>query len=534
MRRFGGIKDNEMKRTFISVFFIGMFCFSSRADVLAQEAKNISRSYRILSVYYAVPDNEKKYFDTINFRYGWADQAPYSIAIQFFNPGYNDRKLKFAIKDVTSGQMIMLDQVHNSNFGTENLKANSDGEIWAGQINSLKDTFSLRVWNADGDELEQAPISILNAWMPKTSRAVKKNQMTPTRTYTSTPTWTAVVPVETHAVLTETMTVTPVPSLTSTIAPPSSVMGGMAMDGLRINSSAQVLTLTVTGTQPLSSTPTRTLTFTRTPTFTKTPHFTHTSTPTITPTATYTPTKSQTALPEYKCLFIAIGDSYTEGMGASSQEKGFAYLSYQQMKNWYPGMTFINDGCSGSTPGAWKTVIPDQMDKFLKKQGVPLGYVMFQTGPLSFFMVHREDCLSCCKGASISEGVSFSYAYQKQMDDDISAIYAVNPNVKLVLLGIPDTSGGTGTYAPVGIYEAYRERLFELKSKYPKMRIVDLYTILKGRTDCYVHNTDHKDHPNDFGQVLIEKGILEQFRYWPGLPIPPLASPTPLISSVPK
>jgi hypothetical protein len=122
--------------------------------------KDLSKNYGIVSVPYSVPDNDKLHFQNVDFRFGWNNKEPYKIAIQFVNHGYSTRKLKFAIKDVTSKKMIILDPIHNSRFGTETLKANSVGIVWAGPIDNNQDSFSLRVWDSDGEEFDKVAISI--------------------------------------------------------------------------------------------------------------------------------------------------------------------------------------------------------------------------------------------------------------------------------------------------------------------------------------------------------------------------------------
>ncbi len=124
------------------------------------EAKDLSDRYPIVSVYYSVPDNDQGNFADVVFRFGWSKKPSPQIAIQFVNRGYSDRKLKFAIKDATSKKMVLLDKAHNSRFGTETLKANSTGAVWAGPVDGINDQFTLRVWDSAGDEFEKAPLSI--------------------------------------------------------------------------------------------------------------------------------------------------------------------------------------------------------------------------------------------------------------------------------------------------------------------------------------------------------------------------------------
>ena len=131
-------------------------------DLCAQEEKDLSKYYGVVSKYYPVLDNKDKtdMNNLIYYRFGWNRKAPYTIAIQFANLGYGDRKLKFAVKDVTSKKMIVLDAVHQSRFGVELLKADSTGMIWSGPVANINDGFSLHVWEDGGEEMDKEPVSI--------------------------------------------------------------------------------------------------------------------------------------------------------------------------------------------------------------------------------------------------------------------------------------------------------------------------------------------------------------------------------------
>jgi hypothetical protein len=168
-----------MKKRYPYILLSVLFFCAKLLD--AQEIQYLSKDYPILSVFYNVPDDDRNSFAHLNFRYGWTSQAPYTIAIQFSNAGYDDKILKFAIKDVTLNKMVILGKVHKSTAGFETLKANSDGVIWSGLIANLNDSFALRVWNSDGKSLEQAPISILSTWIPSFL-------ITPTNATATTPT----------------------------------------------------------------------------------------------------------------------------------------------------------------------------------------------------------------------------------------------------------------------------------------------------------------------------------------------------------
>jgi hypothetical protein len=139
------------------MFLTVIFCSK---EVYAQPVKDIAKKYPIISVPYTLPDNDQQNFAEVYFRFGWASKEPYTIAIQFANHAYQSHQFKFAIKDVTTNKMVLLDTAHNSRFGSENLKANSTGTIWSGTVDNINDSFSLHVWDSDGDEFDKVPISI--------------------------------------------------------------------------------------------------------------------------------------------------------------------------------------------------------------------------------------------------------------------------------------------------------------------------------------------------------------------------------------
>lgn len=147
-----------MKKTY---FFVLCSVLILGANGLGAENKDkLSAFCNTVSVYYSVPDNDQLNFSDVVFRFGWNNKPPDTIAIQFVNRSYSERKIKFAIKDVTTKKMVVLDAAHNSRFGTERLKANSIGAIWSGPVDNINDSFSLHVWNNDGDEFDKVPISV--------------------------------------------------------------------------------------------------------------------------------------------------------------------------------------------------------------------------------------------------------------------------------------------------------------------------------------------------------------------------------------
>jgi hypothetical protein len=147
------------KPSFFILFFAVAFCVNG-VYAQAQQADDLAKSYGVVSVPYSVPDNEQQNFADVYFRFGWSSQAPAKIAIEFTNHAYAGRKFKFAIKDVTSKKMVVLDPVHKTRFGMVTLNPNSVSAIWSGPVDSTKDSFSLRIWNSDGDEFDKVPISI--------------------------------------------------------------------------------------------------------------------------------------------------------------------------------------------------------------------------------------------------------------------------------------------------------------------------------------------------------------------------------------
>ena len=143
-----------------NILFSILILFFSVNYLSAQQVKDLSKFFTIVSVPYTLPDNDQQNFADVYFRFGWSSKIPCSIAIQFANHAYKTIKFKFAIKDVTANKIVLLDTVHNSRFGIENLKANCTSVIWSGLVDNVNDSFSLRVWNSDGDELDKDPISI--------------------------------------------------------------------------------------------------------------------------------------------------------------------------------------------------------------------------------------------------------------------------------------------------------------------------------------------------------------------------------------
>lgn len=147
-----------MKKPFFAVFLL--IAFLGLGPLGAEPQDELAQKYDVVSVTYSVPDNDQKHFTDVAFRFAWKNKKPYQIAVQFTNHGYADRKIKFAIKDVTKKKMILLDKEHNSRFGTEMLKAGSVSAVWSGPVDNINDDFSLHVWDSDGDEFDKVAVSI--------------------------------------------------------------------------------------------------------------------------------------------------------------------------------------------------------------------------------------------------------------------------------------------------------------------------------------------------------------------------------------
>ncbi len=117
-----------------------------------RQVNELEKNYPVLSAFYPVPDNEKKQFKDVYFRLGWKARKPYRIAVQFTNQSYKTVPLKFALKDVTTQKMVILDKGKNTAVGAETLGSISEGALWSALIQDKKDHFILRVWDKDGSE----------------------------------------------------------------------------------------------------------------------------------------------------------------------------------------------------------------------------------------------------------------------------------------------------------------------------------------------------------------------------------------------
>ncbi len=423
-------------------------------QVQGQETRALEDVFPIISPSYNLPGSDDTRFQHLNFRFGWTDKAPFQIAVQISNPTYGDQKIKFAVKDLTTSQSVLLDPDHNAYFINETLRPNSEGNIWSGEVKSLSDEFALKVWDANGDSFQKDPITILNEWTDPTRFLKSRHSKKPG----ATPTPKGDRPAESVGRTTQ-------PMAPDNITPPGN---------------------------------------------------------TATPTLTLTATPCQTPAPFFKCALSLLGDSYTGYGGTSPDDKSYRSLTIQTMQRWYPGVEcnigteFIREGAE---PGSWANEIGLRLDQLIQNnKNLPIAYMVFQTGNSCFYYA-PDPGHDGCKGASVSQGVSISYIYKENMDKVIRTLYSKLPNVHLVVLDIADTSGGAGHFAPPEVYEAYRQRLFELKTKYPRMRIADIYKAIGDHSEYFNHNpTLDKEHPNEAGFAIYARCVLDQFANWPFKP----------------
>ncbi len=418
-----------------------------------------SADYQIFSPFYKVPSAVG---DHLRYRFAWTNSAPCTIAVQFTNDGIQDQPVYFIVQDQTYDQNLLFDEDHNFYFGRETLKAQSQGRIWTGIIRDYKDVFALKFLTPDGATVEQEPVSVLDTW-----KARPRFTFTPTVDLTKgTPTFT------------RTATATVTPTLTRSPTP----LGPKA-------------------TPPDTSTPTLTATCT------------------ATATVTFTATPCQTPAPKFASVFLVTGDSYAAGEGSDGPKGPFAYQARDALLKWYPGTVFDLFVLPATEPISWANTggMPVLMKNVPIEKKMPIGYMLLETGPMCFYRLNSEFD-DDCHNATLSEGVSISYTYQKYMDTILKDIYDAAPDVNLVVLSIPDSSGGNAHYAPSGVYEAYHQRLLELQAKYPRMRIADAYKATLGHSEYFHHNNDNRDHPNHLGQDAIADAILAQFANWPYKP----------------
>jgi hypothetical protein len=415
--------------------------------------------YQIFSPFYEAPSTVGGH---LRYRYAWTNFEPYRMAVQFINEGTQDESVRFAIRDSNYEQNLLLDEGHNLYFATETLKAHSEGKVWSGAVRNYKDSFSLKLWTPQGEAQDQEPVSVLEKWVVRS-----RFTFTPTIDMTrGTPTFTQ----------TPTFTMTP--------------------------------TITRTPTAPGPKyTPPNTATATLT------------ATSTTTETATYSTTPGPKPASKVDSVYLVVGDSYAMGEGSDGPEGCFKQQTMDAMQKWYPGTVPYLFARSGTEPFIWAQPggIVDALKIVHDEKKLPIGYMLLETGPMCFYcpnIVYDDDC----HNSSLSEGVSYSFNYQKNMDAIFKEIYADSPDVNLVVMTIPDSSGGNGHYAPSGVYEAYHQRLLELKVKYPRIRIADAYEATLGHSEYFHHNDDNKDHPNHWGQDIITARILEQFANWPYRP----------------
>lgn len=415
-----------------------------------------AKDYQIFSPYYDAPAGVGNH---LRYRFGWTSSASCTLAVQFTNDASEDKTVHFAIQDQTFDRNLLLDETHNLYYGQETLKAHSLGRVWTGTVQDVKDVFVMKFQTSNGDRLSQEPVSILASWKvrPRFTFTPTIDLTKGTPTFTRTPTNT----------VTPTFTRTPKPG----------------------------------ATLPPTETSTSTLTFTATETMTD------------------SPTPGPVPAPKRASVFLITGDSYAAGEGSDGPKGSFSQQCQAALEKWYPGTVSRLFFLPATEPISWANTggMPVLMKTIPEEKKLPIGYMLLETGPMCFYRpssMFDDDC----HWSSLAEGVTCSYKYQAYMDTILKDIYDADPDVNLVVLSIPDSSGGNGHYAPPGVYEAYHQRLLELKSKYPRMRIADAYEATLGHSEYFHHNDDDRDHPNHLGQDAIADCILRQFANWPYKP----------------
>ena len=250
--------------------------------------------------------------------------------------------------------------------------------------------------------------------------------------------------------------------------------------------------------------------------YTITPLMTLTST--MTPTTTPTPAVTMTPIPTptSKSIYLVLGDSWTAGNGTSRTGTPMWALTLTGLNLWYPQIQWEHKTIPGGRPHDWLQVLPNLLADYLKK-GTPIGYTILVTGQDEFLEPNKPgDYADCAKGATLSQGVSYSFIFKKDLNKVIGEIYTAYPDIHLVVTTVADYTGGTGKVTPSGVYEAYVQRLYEIQTHHPNMRIANIYHAMYGHPEyiCPLGDPEYT-HPNDLGQVIIAMTILEQFANWP-------------------
>jgi hypothetical protein len=248
----------------------------------------------------------------------------------------------------------------------------------------------------------------------------------------------------------------------------------------------------------------------------------HASTPSMTlvPTITSTPVVTLTPIPTptSKSIYFVLGDSWVAGNGTSRIGTPMWALTLAGLSLWYPQIQYEYKIIPGSRPLDWVQILPNLLADYTKK-GTSIGYAILITGRAEFLFSNKVDLPDCTKGATLSQGVSYSYIFQKDLSNAIGVIYEANPDIHLVVTTVADSYGGKDNITLAGIYEAYTQRLYELQTKYPKMRIANIEQAMYGHPEYFCPLGDPEyTHPNDLGQVIMALTILEQFANWPYIP----------------
>jgi len=222
--------------------------------------------------------------------------------------------------------------------------------------------------------------------------------------------------------------------------------------------------------------------------------------------------------PTSKVIYLVLGDSWAAGDGKSANGIPMWALTYGGLNDWYPQIQLEHSIIPGGRPADWTQVLPKLLADYNKK-GIPVGYAVLVTGNREFQERNSRDFPDCTKGATLSQGVSYSYAYQKDLSEAIGQIYTADPDIHLVVTTVADFSGGTGKGDINAIYGAYIQRLYEIQAKYPNMRIANIGLAMFNHPEyfCPLGDPEYM-HPNDLGHAIMSLVILEQFANWPYQP----------------
>ncbi|HVZ80295.1 MAG TPA: SGNH/GDSL hydrolase family protein [bacterium] len=243
------------------------------------------------------------------------------------------------------------------------------------------------------------------------------------------------------------------------------------------------------------------------------PTATLTLTPTLTPTSTPGIAPTQTPAPAATLVFLAIGDSYTGGNGASTITNGFAWLETAVLDIWYPETAQSNFGYGGYGTDDYIGESLSTNDANTSSLNVPRIGVMFGVNDLRQPYAAAWSALDPHKGpagsyySNLSDCQAHSYNFKANLETIITTFRAHHSGMICVLDTIPDiTNNGDGPshFAGWDDYEgclaAYNARIPEIAVDLNYVFVADVYTAMQGHTEYY--STDHI-HPNDDGHAVI-------------------------------